>query len=450
MRSVFASAVLAATLATSLITPTAGAQASCVQASSQHLIVYHAGSLTAAFTPVEKAFTCQTGVQVQDMTGGSVDLLRQVTAGGKTADIVASADYVDIDNFLKPAGVASYNIVFAHGRMVLGYTESGVGPAGKNLPPVVDPAGPAFNPPTAIPTVVDNWYQTLLTPGVVIGGSHPFLDPSGYRSHLMFQLMQAHYDVPNLANNLLQHYLALPAAAPANAFAIGTQYDFQLIYEHSALGIAQTNPDYRYAYLPDDIDLSNPAKNEFYKQAVVTMPGLGIPGQRRIGRCTGDAHCLGSDDHEVGTESGERDQVPAAPARARRHRANDTPEGRPSTDQSRAGQRRRLRATPRRAAKPDHRWRSIGRLRAVLELSGAEDLLHHSSEALEMTYADRTSEPPWWPPQWHVSFSCLDCQSSTSRWVDKFPEDVRRCGACETRHIWSISERLLGLAFGTS
>ena len=51
-----------------------------------------AGSLTAAFTPVEQAFTCQTGVQVTDMTGGSVDLVRQVTAGGKPADIVAQLD----------------------------------------------------------------------------------------------------------------------------------------------------------------------------------------------------------------------------------------------------------------------------------------------------------------------------------------------------------------------
>src|ERR1700730_16681829 len=110
MRSFLARAVLAATLASSLLASRVGAQADCVQPTDQQLTVYHAGSLSAAFTPVEQAFTCKTGVQVQDMTGGSVDLLRQVTAGGKPADIVASADYVDIDNFLKPAGVASYDI----------------------------------------------------------------------------------------------------------------------------------------------------------------------------------------------------------------------------------------------------------------------------------------------------------------------------------------------------
>jgi molybdate/tungstate transport system substrate-binding protein len=278
MRSISCRAVVAAALAVSGATPIAVAQSTCVQPTAQQLIVYHAGSLSAAFTPVEEAFTCQTGVQVQDMTGGSVDLLRQVTAGGKPADIVATADYVDVDKFLKPVGAANYDIVFAHGRMVLAYSASDVGPSGKNLPPIVDPAGPAFNPPTSVPSVLDSWYQTLLTPGVIVGGSNPFLDPSGYRSHLMFQLTQAHYDVPNLYNNLLGHYLVLPASAPANAFSLGKQYDFQLIYEHSAQGAARSNPDYRYAYLPDDIDLSNPAKNDYYKQAVLTMPGLGVPG----------------------------------------------------------------------------------------------------------------------------------------------------------------------------
>ena len=44
---------------------------------------------------------------------GSVDAARQITAGGKPCDLYAPADYLDIDLFLKPAGYASFNIVFA-------------------------------------------------------------------------------------------------------------------------------------------------------------------------------------------------------------------------------------------------------------------------------------------------------------------------------------------------
>ena len=124
----------------------------------------------------------------------------------------------------------------------------------ENLPAFVDPSAP-FNRPDAISSVNDAWLQAVLTQRVVVGGSHPFLDPKGYRSHLMFQLTQMHYDMPDLYNTLLEHYVAVRATAPASAFAIGKQYDFQLIYEHSAMGIARTNPDYRYAYLPEDIEV---------------------------------------------------------------------------------------------------------------------------------------------------------------------------------------------------
>ena len=42
-----------------------GAQDTCVPPSGQQVIVYHAGSLTAAFTSLEQTFTCRTGIQVQ-------------------------------------------------------------------------------------------------------------------------------------------------------------------------------------------------------------------------------------------------------------------------------------------------------------------------------------------------------------------------------------------------
>jgi len=90
--------------------------------------------------------------------------------------------------------------------------------------------------------------------------------------------------VPDLYDSLLEHYLVMAGAGAAHTpgspapFALGKQYNFQLGYEHGAQAAAKKNPDYRYVYLPDSVDLSNSAKNGYYSQAVIVVPGLGLPG----------------------------------------------------------------------------------------------------------------------------------------------------------------------------
>ena len=108
----------------------------CVPPSGQQLIFYRAGSLTRAFAPIEKAFTCETGIQLKVTAMGSVDAGRQITAGGHPCDLYAPADYLDIDLFMKPAGYTNFDIVFAHGRMVLAYSVNGL--AAKKLPPIAE------------------------------------------------------------------------------------------------------------------------------------------------------------------------------------------------------------------------------------------------------------------------------------------------------------------------
>jgi len=246
------------------------AQAAC-PAGSPQVTIFHAGSLSTAFKAIETAFTAQTGICVNDASYGSLDLVRQVTAGGQAADIVAPADYLAIDLFLKPGGYADYNILFANGAMVLGYLQSDIVTAkgytiADNTP---------FNPPASVPNAVSNWYNVLLQSNITVGGSHLYLDPSGYRAPMIFLLAQIYYDQPNLYNDLLEHYVATPAAgSPSGTFALGTNYNFQLIYEHSALATAQTNPNYRYVNLPDDINLGDTAKNCYYQQAVIVEPDL--------------------------------------------------------------------------------------------------------------------------------------------------------------------------------
>jgi len=243
------------------------------QTASGRLNVCHAGSLTAAFTPIEDAFSKQyPGVALTDTAGGSVDLARRFAAGTLACDVFAPADHLVIDRLLRPAKLAEYSIVFASGRMVLAYLATDAKTQRLQL-------SGTFKPPASIPEVAPGWYEALTAPGVRISGAHPFLDPGGYRSHMIFELAQRHYRRPGLFNALLQHY-QINVADPTNAAAaavLGKDFSFQITYEHSAAAAARRDPSYRYARLPFAIDLSS-ARASDYAPIVVTIPGLGTPG----------------------------------------------------------------------------------------------------------------------------------------------------------------------------
>jgi molybdate/tungstate transport system substrate-binding protein len=250
----------------------------CVPLSGEQLVIYRAGSLTRAFAPLEEIFRCQTGIQVKDVAMGSVDAGRQITAGGQKADLYAPADYLDIDLLMKPAGFSEFNIEFAHGRIVLAYSEKSL--AAKKLPPITAPGSRPFKVPDSIPKASQRWYEVLLMPDVKIGGGQPFLDPGAYRGPMIFQLAEAYYKVPNLYNNLLGH-VVITGADPTGT-ALGRLFDFQLTYEHNARATAAANPDYRYVNLPDELNLSDPSKDRFYgDNAVVVIPGLGTARNAR-------------------------------------------------------------------------------------------------------------------------------------------------------------------------
>jgi len=233
------------------------------------LNVCHAGSLLAAFTQVEAAFAKQhPEVMIVDASGGSVDLGRRLAAGTLACDVYAPADHMVIDVLLKPAHLADFTIVFAKGRMVLAYMASD-SKAG------VLPVTGAFDPPVSVPAVAGGWQDTLTAAGVRISGGHPFLDPGGYRAHMIFELAQSHLRIPGLYNALLQHYQVTPADPGGVAPALGREFNFQFTYEHSAAAAAKRDGQYRYATLPEEIDLSG-ARGRQYNSSV-TIPGLGTP-----------------------------------------------------------------------------------------------------------------------------------------------------------------------------
>ena len=225
----------------------ARAQSNCAS-DPNALAVYHAGSLNAAFSAVEKLFTQQTGTCVRDVTAGSLDAARRISVGGETADVFAAADYLDISLLLQPAGLASYSIAFAESSLVLAYSTDSRGADG------ISGLDAPFNPPGSVPSAAADWYEQITQPGVLIGGTNPFLDPTGYRIDMIFQLAALQYSQPALYNTLLEHYTT---TRPADV--LGTTYDYQILYESSAQAAYQANPStYRYVRLPAAVNLGDP------------------------------------------------------------------------------------------------------------------------------------------------------------------------------------------------
>jgi len=215
---------------------------------------------------VEKLYTQRTGVCVKDVGGGSVAAARVVTAGREPCDIYAAADYQIIEQMMKPAGVAEYDIRFAEGGMVLAYRTTS-----KHAETI---ARGRLDPPASVPDVAPDWYEQMTGAGVSSLGSNPFLDPGGYRADLIFQLAQAKYGVANLYNTMLEHHIEGGYAK----LKLGTDFDYQFTYEHSAIAAFRndTTGTYRFAHLPDDVGLSSPAHAAQYAKAGITIPGLQI------------------------------------------------------------------------------------------------------------------------------------------------------------------------------
>jgi hypothetical protein len=97
----------------------------------------------------------------------------------------------------------------------------------------------------------------------------------------------------------------------STGIALGKRFDFQFTYEHNARATAATNPDYRYVNLPDEIDLSDAAKDSYYRQyAVVVLPRPGHGPKRAYHLSSGRARGLGHHDNEECSEPGRCGQVP--------------------------------------------------------------------------------------------------------------------------------------------
>ncbi|MFW6138555.1 MAG: tungstate ABC transporter substrate-binding protein WtpA [Spirochaetota bacterium] len=214
------------------------------------LTIFHAGSLTVPFEEMEKQFEeMHQGIDVQREPAGSTKCARKITELGKPCDIMASADYQVIDKLLKPE-YARWNIRFATNELVLCYTDASR---------------------YADQINASNWYQILQKPEVVWGHADPNLDPCGYRSLMVMQLAEKHYQKPGLYNHLLANR-PRKNIRPKSEDQISLLQTGNMDYAWEYRSVAVQH-DLQFIALPDKINLGNYRYDTFYRTAVVEVTG---------------------------------------------------------------------------------------------------------------------------------------------------------------------------------
>jgi len=215
------------------------------------LAIYHAGSLAVPFEDMGTEFNkVHPNVEIQRDSGGSRSEIRKITELGKTADILASADYALIPDMMYPE-FADWYVIFAYNRMVLCYTDQ-------------SKFGDETNK--------DNWYEILARDGVVYGHSDPDLDPCGYRTEMVWQLAEEHYSKPGLYDNLQIDDIHKNVVRPKSVDLIALLQSGDLDYAFEYLSVAKQH-SLKYVELPAEIDLSSVEFKDFYATAQVEVTG---------------------------------------------------------------------------------------------------------------------------------------------------------------------------------
>lgn len=213
------------------------------------LVVFTAGSLARPMRAALDSFTARTGVRYELESAGSLETARKITELGKVPDIIALADEDVFPKVLMPAH-ATWYVRFAENRIVLAYTDR------SRFAAEIDST---------------NWWRILQRPGLEIGRSNPDLDPSGYRTLMVFQLAEGHYATPGLAASLEQsaHRRNMrPKEIELVALLESGDLDYAWFYESMARASGV-----RHVQLPAAIDLSSIELRESYAQAAVRVIG---------------------------------------------------------------------------------------------------------------------------------------------------------------------------------
>ena len=221
----------------------------------KEIIIFHAGSLSVPFRQLaDEYIKLNPGAKILMEPAGSLVCARKVTELRKPCDIIASADYMVIDELIIPE-YASWSIKFATNEIVIAFREE------SRYSSEIDSS---------------NWMNILLRDDVVYSRSDPDSDPCGYRSVMAFKLAEKYYGVPGLEERLTvkDKNFIRPKEVDLIALVEAGAADYMFQYKSVA-----RQHNLKYIELPDRINLGNPLLNEHYNSVSVDVAGK-TPGSK--------------------------------------------------------------------------------------------------------------------------------------------------------------------------
>ncbi|MDP6635241.1 MAG: tungstate ABC transporter substrate-binding protein WtpA [Phycisphaerae bacterium] len=216
---------------------------------SQHLVIFHAGSLSVPLREVSAEFMkANPHIAVRAEAAGSRDCARKISDLGKQCDVMASADYTVVENLLMPEH-ADFNIRLATNEMAIAYTE---------------------NSKHADKITSGNWTDILLADGVVFGRADPNRDPCGYRSVITIQLAEKKLNRIGLAAEMLnkEGQQIRPKETDLLSLLEAGEIDYLFIYRS-----VSEQHKLKTLLLSNEVNLKDPALADLYKTATVKITG---------------------------------------------------------------------------------------------------------------------------------------------------------------------------------
>lgn len=242
-RPLFTALALATAILLSLCPAPAGAEL------KGDLVIFHAGSLTVPMAQMEAEFERRhPRVDVKREPAGSTKCARKIIELQKPCDIMASADYKVIDRLLLPDHAVG-NIRFATNQMVLCHTATSA---------------------DADEIRADNWMEILARSGVRWGHSDPNLDPCGYRSLMVLQLAEKHYQRSGMYKKLYDSPDRIVRPKSVELISLLQSGNLDYAWEYRSVAVQH---DLHYIELPAAINLGDYRHDAAYAEAMVAVTG---------------------------------------------------------------------------------------------------------------------------------------------------------------------------------